>query len=230
MSFEILALKSKAFSLTELLVTLAIIGTLSVVGIRTYRNQLHTARTAEAQQILAYIYTNERQFHNTWDTYHENLIVVGAVPSGQYSYDAGFFSKIDNKSHWSDEDGDLENYPIKAFLKVDRCQNFRDICNSGQRCKQKLKGKVKTKATEYEPFFDHITPCHVSRGLGVNKLNGQNNLPDSSIDLVTDEVFKAYATAKLGGSDDVGLSMKSRKLFTKSMEPTRLFCSLFLKN
>ena len=201
MSFEIFKLKPKAFSLTELLVTLAIIGTLSVVGIKAYRGQLNKAKTAEAQQSLAYIYSNERQFHNTWDTYHENLIVIGAVPSGQYSYDAGFYSKSDKRQWWSDNsDGDLENYPMKAFLKVERCQNFRDICN-GQRCKVFLKRRAQ--GPEYEPFFDHITPCHVSGGLGVNKLNGQNNLPDSSIDLVTDEVFKAYATAKLGGSNDV---------------------------
>ena len=111
MSFEFLALKPKAFSLTELLVTLAIIGTLSVVGIRTYRNQLHTAKTAEAQQILSFIYSNERQFYNAWNTYHENLVLVGAAPSGNYRYDAGFTMK--QVAH---SDGDLGNYPFEESL------------------------------------------------------------------------------------------------------------------
>ena len=197
MSFEILALKPKAFSLTELLVTLAIIGTLSVVGIRTYRNQLHTAKTAEAQQILSFIYSNERQFYNAWNTYHENLVLVGAAPSGNYRYDAGFTET------GGDSDGDLGNYPFEEALTLPECIDLNRICDdSTNGCIKKMKAKaVSDLGSKFGTYFEKSAVCNVDSALLVSS---KPSAGGTAIKGEADEdEFKAYATSKLGGDNDI---------------------------
>ena len=81
MDFKSLLLKkSQGFSLVELLVAVTIIGILSAVGIGYYKEATNTAKKAEAKYSLSLVYSAEKQFHSAWGTYHENLLVIGAIP------------------------------------------------------------------------------------------------------------------------------------------------------
>ena len=125
--FKKKACQNKAFSLIELLTTVSIIGVLSVIGIRSYQTQTNKAKTAEARHSLSYIYSAEQNFKASWDTYHENLIAIGATPSGTYSYDIGFSKGVS----LSKTDGYLANYPGQEDLDKSDCSNFADICKTG---------------------------------------------------------------------------------------------------
>lgn len=83
-------LSSQGFSLSELLTVTAVVGVLSTVGISSYRTQQSKAQTAEAKYSLASLFSFEQEFKETWDTYHENLVIVGAIPIGPQNYDVGF--------------------------------------------------------------------------------------------------------------------------------------------
>lgn len=118
--------QERGYSVAEMLTTVATVGVLSVVGVRTYQAQTNKARSAEAKHSLSYVYTAERNFVNSWGTYHENLVVIGAVPSSTYHYDVGFGKgvTVDDGST-----GPLENYPLTASLNIPECTNFYQICN-----------------------------------------------------------------------------------------------------
>ena len=82
--------QKKAFSLIELLTAGSIMAVLAVIGIKSYQSQVNKARTAEAQESLSYVYSNQQVFYNNWDGYDENLMLIGLAPSGAYYYDVGF--------------------------------------------------------------------------------------------------------------------------------------------
>ena len=120
--------QNKAFSLTELLTSVAIVGTLSVVGIKSYQKQTNQAKTAEAQKTLSYVYSAQRNFYNNWGGYHENLVAIGATPTGLYNYDIGFGKSATLASNY----GDLGSYPKVGganLLNVRACTNYRQICH-----------------------------------------------------------------------------------------------------
>ena len=132
-SFFLKLFHKQGFSLIELLTTTVIIGTLSVVGIKSYQAQTNKARTAEAKHSLSYIYTAEKNFYDLWRTYHENLLVVGAVPDGSYHYDVGF----GDSAVLSDADGNLGDYPSQfasKILTVRECTNFYEVCAKVGNC------------------------------------------------------------------------------------------------
>ena len=148
--------KTEAFSLVELLTSVSVIGVLSVIGIKSYQSQTNKARTAEAKQSLSYLYTSQRSFYNNWNSYHENLIAVGASPSGQYNYDVGF-SKT---ATMSATDGDLENYPLvdgTQILNNIECSNFNQICND--ECFTQIRSSV---STAYRSYFSGRASCTVN--------------------------------------------------------------------
>ena len=116
--------QKQGFTITELLTTVAIAGTLSVVGIRSYQSQTNKARSAEAKHSLSFLYTAEKNFHDSWGTYHENLYTVGAIPSGSYHYDVGFGKSVT----LSKTDGYLSTHPLPDSLDIRECTNFHQIC------------------------------------------------------------------------------------------------------
>ena len=124
-NYSLIFRQTRGFSLVELLTSLGIVGSLSVIGIKTYQSQTDKSRTAEAKYSLSYIYSSEKNFKSIWGAYHENLAVVGAVPDGAYYYDIGF----KDSSTLSTSDGNLGSYPSSGTLTVKECSNFYQICN-----------------------------------------------------------------------------------------------------
>ena len=184
-----LFLKAKAFSLIELLVTLSIIATLSLIGVKSYRNQIEKARTAEAQQILSFIYSAERNFYNAWDTYHEHLMAVGAIPSGVYNYDAGFTGS------GSDTDGELEDYPLREILSLSECIDFNNICNDD--CLDAVTSQTTSakKDAKYASYFGKAAVCDVLSDTTLDKSSVKGGADEKG--------FKAFAITRFGGKDDI---------------------------
>ena len=118
--------KPYGFSLTELLTTTAVIGVLSIIGVKGYQEQTYKAKQVEAKQSLSYVYSSQQAFKEIWTVYHENLIAVGAIPSGRYYYDVGFKkgATIDNGVGMSP----LSDYPNTKLLRLPKCTNFYQIC------------------------------------------------------------------------------------------------------
>ncbi len=198
-------LHKKGFSLVELLTTVSVVGTLSVVGIRSQQAQVHKARSVEAKHSLSYVYNAEKGFYETWNTYHENLVAVGATPSGIYYYDVGF-GNIASTIIKKDE-GNLKQNPLADSLNVVECTNFDRICKGTATgsCAAAIRA-VTTITTTYSSYFSGVN-CEIKGGLtsvaaatdigtvitgsteGVDKLGAKDNK------------FLAVATAKLKSND-----------------------------
>ena len=190
-----------AFSLTELLTTVGIVGTLSVIGIKTYQKQTNQAKTAEAKKTLSYIYTAERNFYNNWRGYHENLAAVGAVPTGVYNYDAGFSKSASLDSNY----GDLASYPKvngQNVIDVRPCTNFDQICKGD--CLNTLATSVGSSHSHFFSTGGSYTAQANCQVLSAQKLGGSD--PVSTHSKVSSAIadqndFKAVATGQLKGID-----------------------------
>lgn len=174
-------------NLVELLTTVAIVGTLSVVGIRTYQTQVHKSRMTEAKQSLSFVYTAQKNFRDTWGTYHENLMSVGAIPQGAYHYDVGFGKSVS----LSNTEGNLGNFPLQTSLNVRECTSFYQICKGD--CITQTKAVVGTVARNY----------FKSEGC---KVNGKSYVKDytgapSTTANAQETSFKVLATGELKNND-----------------------------
>lgn len=192
--------QNKGFNLIELLTTVSIVGVLSIVGIKSYQSQTYKAKTAEARYALSYVYTAESSFYDNWRTYHENLMLVGAVPSGIYSYDIGF----KNGAVISETDGILEKYPLqdKGILNIAECTNFHQICKGN--CLTKTEQAVRAKATLPVDYFNDDggvsgATCSVTSATLIKDTTSLKGLDDTK---ASDTEFTAAAVGKLK-SDDV---------------------------
>ena len=113
-------------------VILAIASILLAIGGLNYFKFVRQAKSKEAKHALSHLYLQEKTFFNHWDTYHENLFALGAMPSGgELAYDVGF--KV-SATDMSKTDGQLKNYPnqdsIKAKdrLDVPACATYKKVC------------------------------------------------------------------------------------------------------
>src|SRR4051812_34794702 len=70
----------QAFTLVELLITVAIIGVLATIGVPTYRKMIQKAKQTEAKTNLAALYKMEAAFYAETNTYGTNLTSVGFTP------------------------------------------------------------------------------------------------------------------------------------------------------
>jgi prepilin-type N-terminal cleavage/methylation domain-containing protein len=77
--------RSKGMTLVEILVVVAIIGILATISIPQYRKFSARARQASAVSELASIFTAQSSFHGEYNTYHDQLPVMGFVPEGMVS-------------------------------------------------------------------------------------------------------------------------------------------------
>ena len=116
---------ASGFSFVEMMTALGIAGVVGVTGLNSYRKSRHQARAAQAQYTLSNIYTAEKNFKSQWNTYHENLYIIGAIPEGEIYYDAGF--KV-AAADISNSDGRLGKFPWKDLLKTPKCATFYEIC------------------------------------------------------------------------------------------------------
>ena len=198
MCLNSLLFKTKAFSLIELLTSVSVIGTLSVIGIKSYQSQTNKARTAEAKQSLSYLYTAQRSFYNNWNTYHENLMVVGAAPSGLFYYDIGF----SNSGSMSTTDGDLGEYPEVVsgvqILNIQQCSNFYQICED--ECLDEIASNVKSVNPAYEDYFSSTGSYRAKADCKVESDLLIKDHTDSASE-ATETTFKALATGELKNTD-----------------------------
>ncbi|MBC6414835.1 MAG: hypothetical protein GDA46_00345 [Bdellovibrionales bacterium] len=116
-------LNKRAFSMLELLTAVTLMVVLAIIGIKNYQSQINKSYKAEAQQSLSFVYNYERIFFSHWNSYHENLMIVGVNPESNYNYDVGFTSE----GHTTG--GKLKKYPVEAgFLQKEECSSFKGIC------------------------------------------------------------------------------------------------------
>ena len=200
--------QKKGFSLVELLTTMSIVGTLSVVGIKSYQAQTNKARSAEAKHSLSYVFTAEESFKDIWSTYHENLAAIGAVPSGAYHYDVGFgISAV-----LSTADGELGIYPLKSSLDIRECTNFDQICKG--ECLSKTETAVEAIDPAQAVYFNLADPldssnpynavanCQVMGSEQLSTYTGNSGDPDHESNAKAEVgTFKAFAIGNLKGVD-----------------------------
>ena len=172
-----------------MMTALGIAGVLGVTGINSYRKQRHQARAAQAQYSLSNIYSAEKNFYSQWQTYHENLYVIGAIPEGELWYDAGFTDPP------SDSGGNLAHYPWRDRLILPGCNTFYDICRHECAFKMSLDGFYNP-VLYGKPGTDHgrLYQGVVCKIIGDLRVSGSGYGADETN-------FKALATAKLNTAD-----------------------------
>lgn len=194
--FQVLnkSLKKNGFSLIELLTSVGIIGVVSVVGIKSYQAQTNKSRTAEAKYSLSSLYTAEKVFFDTWNTYHENLILIGAIPDGAFHYDIGF----GKSTVLSKTDGSLNDYPHPDTLTVRECTTFQQIC--GGDCLSKT---PKVAGEQYTYFFYGDTKAGQAGSQRFNcRVTGNSYLKDyTSSNGADSSTFTALARGQLKNED-----------------------------
>lgn len=69
--------KEDGFSLTELLIVLAIIGILIMIAVPLYRNVTTRAKTLEARQQLSHLHTLQQSYRLEFDTFSTDFATIG---------------------------------------------------------------------------------------------------------------------------------------------------------
>ena len=193
----------------ELISAVGIASVMSVVGIRTYQSRTLKTRTAEAKTSLSFVYSSEILFKDNWETYHENLIAIGATPSGTYTYDVGF----GKSASLSATDGNLERHALTSALSVRQCTNFKQIC--GGDCLTQTRSAVGTSFSSY--FSAASANCNVSGSLELKTWTGTGSAAETNAK-AGEAAFKAFAIDNLD-SDDVW-SIDQERTITHELDGT----------
>ena len=201
--------QKKGLSFIELISAVGIASVMTVVGVRTYQAKTFKTRTTEAEQSLSFLYTSEAMFKENWGTYHENLVAVGATPSGVYSYDVGF----GKSASLSSTDGNLENHPLTTALNVRKCTNFKQIC--GGDCISGVRTQAGTSLSSY--FTAASSNCSITGSLELKTWTGSGGAAETNAK-ADETAFKAFAIDNLR-SDDVW-SIDQAKTLTHELDGT----------
>ena len=133
----------KGFSLTEIMVVVAIISILTGIAIPQYQKYQRKARQLEPKLIMGGIYTSNMAFNAEWGYSTSNFIQLGFSPNGDIQYKTGFNAlnlPIDPgdwvagtalPSALSDYDGPpVPSTPSNADAMI----NTEEFCNASNDC------------------------------------------------------------------------------------------------
>lgn len=83
-------MKTRGFSLLDLMVVVAILSILATIAIPNYQRFIENAKNAEAKTILASIGTFEKNYFYEANGYTNNLLALGFVPEGKMRFNCGW--------------------------------------------------------------------------------------------------------------------------------------------
>ena len=136
----------KGLSLAEILITLVIVGVLTVIGLPHYLKSQRKAMQNEAKTLLAKLYATERTFIGEWGYGTPNFHQLGFFPRGNYFYNAGWetghtagggdsVNQIYSAgliTSMPDYEGPFlptGSHPYTAFLSLTDFTNVKAVCN-----------------------------------------------------------------------------------------------------
>ena len=193
--------RKRGMSIIEMAVVLAIASILIGIGGLNYFAYIRQAKTKEAKHALSHLYLQEKTFFNHWNTYHENLFALGAIPSGgDLVYDVGF--KV-TATDMSITDGYLDKYPTKhdarKRLQVEKCATYKHVCEST--------GCLKEMKTLSPPITDSVLkeffgdPDNIGCNVKGDYVSADGSYTGSGIVTTelnaTDTTFKAVAIGQI---------------------------------
>lgn len=89
---------NNGFSLIELMIVVAIIGTLSSIAVPTFLEYANNARRTQAKTCLSGLYTANQSFFAEWSQYFGNWDNIGYKTEGNVYYRCGFWASAGGAS------------------------------------------------------------------------------------------------------------------------------------
>lgn len=84
----------KGFNLIELVIGMAIVGTLGSLAMNKFDKYNALSKRAQVKLLLTFIHSGEKNFHAEWKMYYPDFGVIGFVPEGEIYYNAGFTATV----------------------------------------------------------------------------------------------------------------------------------------
>ena len=131
----------KGFSLTEIMVVVAIISILTGIAIPQYQKYQRKARQLEPKLIMGGIYTSNMAFNAEWGYSTSNFIQLGFSPNGDIQYKTGFNTLgTRDPGSWIQSNtlptnlSDYDGPPVSNITDAIDMINTEDFCNNSDDC------------------------------------------------------------------------------------------------
>ncbi|MDF1564920.1 MAG: prepilin-type N-terminal cleavage/methylation domain-containing protein [Deltaproteobacteria bacterium] len=123
-------IKSKGFTLIELMIVVAIIGILAAIAIPNFIKFQARSKQSEAKSNLKSMYTAEKAYYNEKDKYTNLLLIVGFSPErgNRYAYYSGAAANSVNRSDPSGTEVSASN---AEYVSVDTFKYATATANPG---------------------------------------------------------------------------------------------------